>query len=116
MIRLLVALYPKAWRRAYGEEYAALLEQTRLTPPTWSTSGSWSGTASSTPAPTSRSWTPRPSAGSKSCSPPGQRVARGEETGIVEVESLLRYARHVVGAPASKAALRRRLRQRSMAR
>ena len=32
MIRLLVACYPKAWRRAYGEEFAALLEQTRLTP------------------------------------------------------------------------------------
>ena len=32
MIRLLLACYPKAWRRAYGEEYAALLEQTRLTP------------------------------------------------------------------------------------
>ena len=32
MTRLLVALYPKAWRRAYGDEFAALLEQTRLTP------------------------------------------------------------------------------------
>lgn len=32
MIRLLVAIYPKAWRRAYGKEFAALLEQTRLTP------------------------------------------------------------------------------------
>lgn len=32
MIRFLVALYPKAWRRVYGEEFAALLEQTRLTP------------------------------------------------------------------------------------
>jgi hypothetical protein len=32
VIRFLLALYPKAWRRTYGEEYAALLEQTRLTP------------------------------------------------------------------------------------
>ena len=32
MIRLLLALSPKAWRRTYGEEFAALLEQTRLTP------------------------------------------------------------------------------------
>ena len=32
MIRLILACYPKAWRRAYGEEFAALLEQTRLTP------------------------------------------------------------------------------------
>jgi hypothetical protein len=32
VIRFLVALYPKAWRRAYGEEFKALLEQTRLTP------------------------------------------------------------------------------------
>lgn len=32
MIRLLLTLYPKAWRHTYGEEYAALLEQTRLTP------------------------------------------------------------------------------------
>jgi hypothetical protein len=30
-------------------------------------------------------------------------------TGIVEVESLLRYARHVPGAPRSKAALRHQL-------
>lgn len=32
MIRFLLALYPKAWRVTYGEEFAALLEQTRLTP------------------------------------------------------------------------------------
>ena len=32
MIRLLLALCPRAWRRSYGEEFAALLEQTRLTP------------------------------------------------------------------------------------
>ena len=32
MIRLLLALYPKAWRRTYGDEFAALLEQTRPTP------------------------------------------------------------------------------------
>ena len=32
MIRLLLALYPKAWRGTYGEEFAALLEQTRVTP------------------------------------------------------------------------------------
>ncbi len=32
MIRFLVALFPRAWRRTYGEEFAALLEQTRLTP------------------------------------------------------------------------------------
>ncbi len=32
MIRLLLALYPKAWRRTYGEEFAALLEQTHLSP------------------------------------------------------------------------------------
>jgi len=32
MIRLLVALYPRKWRAAFGEEFAALLEDTRLTP------------------------------------------------------------------------------------
>jgi hypothetical protein len=32
MIRLLVALYPKKWRAEFGEEFAALLEDTRLTP------------------------------------------------------------------------------------
>ena len=32
--------------------------------------------------------------------------------GIAEVESLLRYARHVPGAPSSKAELRKRLRER----
>ena len=32
MIRLILACYPKAWRRTYGEEFAALFEQTRLTP------------------------------------------------------------------------------------
>lgn len=32
MIRLLVALYPRKWRASYGEEFAALLEDTRLTP------------------------------------------------------------------------------------
>lgn len=30
MIRLLLACYPKAWRRVYGEEFRALLEQTPL--------------------------------------------------------------------------------------
>jgi len=30
--RLLVALYPRKWRAAFGEEFAALLEDTRLTP------------------------------------------------------------------------------------
>lgn len=33
MIRLLVALYPRKWREAFGAEFAALLEDTRLTPP-----------------------------------------------------------------------------------
>ena len=32
MIRLLVALYPSKWRATFGEEFAALLEDTRLTP------------------------------------------------------------------------------------
>jgi hypothetical protein len=32
MIRLLVALYPRKWRAIFGEEFAALLEDTRLTP------------------------------------------------------------------------------------
>ncbi len=32
MIRMLLALYPKEWRRTYGEEFAALLEQTHFTP------------------------------------------------------------------------------------
>ena len=32
MIRLLLALFPKSWRSTYGEEFAALLEQTRVTP------------------------------------------------------------------------------------
>jgi hypothetical protein len=32
MIRLLVALYPRKWRATFGEEFAALLEDTRLTP------------------------------------------------------------------------------------
>jgi hypothetical protein len=32
MIRLLVALYPRRWRATYGEEFAAFLEDTRLTP------------------------------------------------------------------------------------
>lgn len=32
MIRLLLALFPKPWRAVYGEEFAALLEDTRLTP------------------------------------------------------------------------------------
>lgn len=32
MIRLLVAVFPREWRRTYGEEFVALLEQTRLTP------------------------------------------------------------------------------------
>lgn len=32
MIRLLVALYPKKWRAEFGQEFAALLEDTRLTP------------------------------------------------------------------------------------
>jgi hypothetical protein len=32
LIRLLVALYPRKWRATFGEEFAALLEDTRLTP------------------------------------------------------------------------------------
>lgn len=32
MIGLLVALYPRKWRQEVGEEFAALLEETRLTP------------------------------------------------------------------------------------
>ena len=32
MIRLLVALYPRKWREEFGLEFAALLEDTRLTP------------------------------------------------------------------------------------
>ena len=32
MIGLLVALYPRKWRAVFGEEFAALLEDTRLTP------------------------------------------------------------------------------------
>ncbi|MCQ4085205.1 hypothetical protein NGB36_32765 [Streptomyces sp. RB6PN25] len=32
LIRLLVALHPKDWRRRYGEEFSALLEDTRPTP------------------------------------------------------------------------------------
>lgn len=32
MTRLLVALYPRKWRASFGEEFAALLEDTRLTP------------------------------------------------------------------------------------
>jgi hypothetical protein len=32
MIRLLVALYPRKWRATFGEEFTALLEDTRLTP------------------------------------------------------------------------------------
>ena len=32
MIRLLVALYPRKWRPTFGEEFTALLEDTRLTP------------------------------------------------------------------------------------
>jgi hypothetical protein len=32
MIGLLVALYPRKWREEFGEEFAALLEDTRLTP------------------------------------------------------------------------------------
>ena len=32
MIGLLVALYPRTWREEFGEEFAALLEDTRLTP------------------------------------------------------------------------------------
>lgn len=32
MIGLLVALYPRKWRALYGDEFAALLEDTRLTP------------------------------------------------------------------------------------
>jgi hypothetical protein len=30
--RLLVGLYPRKWRAMFGEEFAALLEDTRLTP------------------------------------------------------------------------------------
>jgi len=32
LTRVLVALHPKDWRERYGEEFAALLEDTRLTP------------------------------------------------------------------------------------
>lgn len=32
MTRLLVALYPGRWRQEFGEEFAALLDDTRLTP------------------------------------------------------------------------------------
>ena len=32
MIRALVALYPAKWRAEFGDEFAALLEDTRLTP------------------------------------------------------------------------------------
>lgn len=32
MIRFLLALYPREWRRSYGEEFAALLEETPLSP------------------------------------------------------------------------------------
>jgi hypothetical protein len=32
VIRLLVALYPRKWRATFGEEFMALLEDTRLTP------------------------------------------------------------------------------------
>jgi hypothetical protein len=32
MIRLLVAVYPRQWRAEFGEEFAALLEDTRLSP------------------------------------------------------------------------------------
>lgn len=32
VIRVLVALYPKDWRDRYGEEFGALLEDSRLTP------------------------------------------------------------------------------------
>jgi len=34
MIRLLMALYPAKWRAEFGDEFAALLEDTRLTPRT----------------------------------------------------------------------------------
>ena len=32
VIGLLVALFPRKWRASFGEEFAALLEETRLTP------------------------------------------------------------------------------------
>ncbi|HEY2125811.1 MAG TPA: hypothetical protein VGH77_01355 [Streptosporangiaceae bacterium] len=32
LIRLLIALHPRDWRERYGAEFAALLEDTRLTP------------------------------------------------------------------------------------
>jgi hypothetical protein len=32
LIRVLVALHPKDWRERYGEEFAAMLEDGRLTP------------------------------------------------------------------------------------
>jgi hypothetical protein len=32
LIRFLVALHPRDWRERYGREFAALLEDTRLTP------------------------------------------------------------------------------------
>jgi hypothetical protein len=33
LIAALVSLYPASWRARYGDEFAALLEQTPLTPP-----------------------------------------------------------------------------------
>jgi hypothetical protein len=33
MIRFLVRLYPKEWRRSYGDEFVVLLEETRVTAP-----------------------------------------------------------------------------------
>jgi hypothetical protein len=32
LIRVLVALHPREWRERYGDEFAALLEDSRLTP------------------------------------------------------------------------------------
>lgn len=32
LIRVLVALYPRRWRASFGEEFAALLGDTRMTP------------------------------------------------------------------------------------
>jgi len=32
LIRVLVALHPRDWRQRYGDEFAALLEDSRLTP------------------------------------------------------------------------------------
>jgi hypothetical protein len=53
LIRMLVALHPKDWRERYGEEFAALLQDTRLTPGPWPTSSPrQSGCGCGAPRPT----------------------------------------------------------------